>query len=140
MVVKHRLTVKRLPKKVCISIRTTKGRTLAKKKYVRYGRKRTKSRRRKTKRARRTRRAKVGKVAACVKRSNRSNLICSRLARAGCLTKRGTLKKKKVCRSMSRNRGLKLKTHKRRRKRSALAGGGLFFGQSFKALGDLVAP
>ena len=133
MVKRYKLKIKRLPRTVCISIKTTKGRTLAKKKYVRRGR------RRRTKR-RKLKRAKVGKVAACVKRSNRSSLVCTRLARAGCLTKKGTLKKKKVCRSMSRNRGLKLKTHKRRRKRSALAKGGLFFGETFKTLGDLVAP
>ena len=135
---RYKLKVKRLPRTVCISIRTTKGRTLAKKKYVRRGRRRKAARR--TTRRRKLKRPKIGKVAACVKRSNRSNLVCTRLARAGCLTKKGTLKKKKICRSMARNRGLKLKTHKRRRKSSALGKSGLFFGQTFKTLGDLVAP
>ncbi len=39
----YKLVVKRLPRKVCVSIRAMKGRTLTKRKNVKYGRKRRKS-------------------------------------------------------------------------------------------------
>jgi len=136
MVVTRKLTVKKLPNKVCVSISAGKGRVLTKKSKVRYGKKRRgKSARRKTKR--RTSKRTGGSAAQCVKRSNRSKIVCTRLARAGCLTKRGTLKKKKMCRTMARNRGLKSKTARRRRRRMPR---GVLSAGPFKAWGDLLAP
>ena len=138
MVTSRKLIVKQLPKKVCISIRTTRGRTLAKTRNVKRG-KRTVKR----KKGRRVSKLKGGVVTRCAKRRT-SRKACVRLARAGCLTSRGTIKKKKVCRSMSRNRGLKPKSYRRSRSRSALGMGigprGGFFGQSLRQLGDLAMP
>lgn len=46
----YKLIVKRLPRKVCVSIRAKKGRTLTKRKYVKYSKKRKRATRRKRKR------------------------------------------------------------------------------------------
>ncbi len=130
MVKGYKLRVKRLPKTVCISIRAGRGKTLAKKKYVKRGRKYRK-------RSKKTSRLKVGKTKLCSKKSNRSPLVCQRLARASCLTNKGTLKKKKICRTMARNRGLKSKTAKRRS--SGLSSAGTLPVAMFKSWADLIS-
>jgi len=122
MVTKHKLVVKKLPRKVCISIRAGKGRTLAKTTRRRKG-KRIYSRKRKVK---------GGSIKRCSK--VRSQKVCRRLAARKCLTKKGTLKKSKMCRSLARTRGLRKKAY-RRRKASPLSSSGVFFGKTLRQLG-----
>ena len=124
MVTKHKLVVKKLPRKVCISIRAGAGRVLTKSKSTRRRRRKgTYSRKRKVK---------GGSLKRCSK--VRSEKVCRRLAARKCLTKKGTLKKSKMCRSLARTRGLKKRTY-RRRKRSALSPSGDFFGKTLRELG-----
>jgi hypothetical protein len=129
-----KLRVKRLPRTVCISIHAPKGKTLAKRSSLKRGKRRT-SRRHTRRRTKRTKtRGSIKKCAA--KRSLRT---CRRLARANCLTKKGTTKKSKFCRAMSRRKGLRSKSYRRRglHRRSPLSKGGLFFGQTTRTLKDL---
>jgi len=127
MVKGYKFRVKRLPKTVCISVHASKGRTLAKKKYVRRGKKRVTRSRRKVSKGR-----KVGSIKKCSEK--RDELVCRRLAAKKCLTKKGTLAKSKTCRRLARNRGLKPKVYKRRRA-SPISRSGVFFGTTAKALG-----
>jgi hypothetical protein len=74
---------------------------------------------------------KRGAVTKCSRK--RSRKVCLRLAHRKCLSRRGGVKKSRICRSLSRRKGLGRKSYHRIKHR-ALSRSGSFFGMPYSAL------